>query len=193
MIGNDVVDLELAKKQSSWERKGFLERVFTPSERISIGTAGDLHLRVWLLWSMKEAAYKAHQRLFNLPRKLNWQEQRCEIFSFEPTIASGVVRIGTETYFTHSTIKKKAVLSSAVYQKEVPVRTRFFEGSASDMKTLFLREFSKEFTLNINDLSLTKNKEGIPLLLYQNEYLNTAFSFTGHGSFAAFSFPLTNC
>ena len=32
MIGNDVVDLQLAKTQSNWQRKGFLEKQFTEFE-----------------------------------------------------------------------------------------------------------------------------------------------------------------
>ena len=33
MIGNDIVDLNLAKTQSNWQRKGFLERQFTKKEQ----------------------------------------------------------------------------------------------------------------------------------------------------------------
>ena len=32
MIGNDIVDLNLAKTESNWQRKGFLEKQFTDSE-----------------------------------------------------------------------------------------------------------------------------------------------------------------
>ena len=77
MIGNDIVDLELAAVQSNWRRKGFLEKVFTASEREIISSGEDPDLTVWLLWSMKEAAYKAHQRRFSLSRRLNWQYQEC--------------------------------------------------------------------------------------------------------------------
>ena len=33
MIGNDVVDLELAKKESNWQRRGFLSKIFTKNEQ----------------------------------------------------------------------------------------------------------------------------------------------------------------
>ena len=36
MIGNDIVDLQLAKKQSNWQRKGFLDKQFTVSEQEEI-------------------------------------------------------------------------------------------------------------------------------------------------------------
>jgi hypothetical protein len=33
MIGNDVVDLALAQKESNWKRKGFLNKLFTSVEQ----------------------------------------------------------------------------------------------------------------------------------------------------------------
>ena len=33
MIGNDIVDLALAKKQSNWRRKGYFEKIFTQQEQ----------------------------------------------------------------------------------------------------------------------------------------------------------------
>ena len=38
MIGNDIVDLKLAKNQSNWQRKGFLEKQFTEEEQKTILT-----------------------------------------------------------------------------------------------------------------------------------------------------------
>lgn len=62
MIGNDVVDLRLARTQSNWKRKGFLEKLFTESEQILILQHHEPEIMVWVLWSMKEAAYKIYNR-----------------------------------------------------------------------------------------------------------------------------------
>ncbi|WP_316818559.1 4'-phosphopantetheinyl transferase superfamily protein [Pedobacter nyackensis] len=59
MIGNDIVDLNRAAKESNWKRTGYLEKIFTPEEKFLIHTAKDPDILVWLFWSMKEAAYKA--------------------------------------------------------------------------------------------------------------------------------------
>ena len=80
MIGNDLVDLKLANIQSNWQRKGFLDKLFTPKEQVYILNADNPFETVWLLWSMKESAYKLYlqqgaTRFFN-PLKVN-----CEIFS----------------------------------------------------------------------------------------------------------------
>lgn len=63
MIGNDIVDLALARKESNWNRRGYLDKIFTASEQLLISTALDPTIMVWNLWSRKEAAYKIYNRL----------------------------------------------------------------------------------------------------------------------------------
>lgn len=58
MIGNDVVDLALAKVESNWQRKGYLNKIFTAKEQNLIFSSQNLTLMVWILWSRKEAVYK---------------------------------------------------------------------------------------------------------------------------------------
>ena len=63
MIGNDVVDLATAKKESNWKRKGFLAKLFTTFEQEVIKNAINQEEMVWMLWSIKESTYKAYQRI----------------------------------------------------------------------------------------------------------------------------------
>lgn len=63
MIGNDVVDLVLARKESNWKRKGFLNKLFTSFEQELILQASNQEEMVWMLWSIKESVYKAYQRI----------------------------------------------------------------------------------------------------------------------------------
>lgn len=63
MIGNDVVDLATAKRESNWKRKGFLSKQFTTYEQILIQKASNQDEMVWILWSLKESTYKAYQRI----------------------------------------------------------------------------------------------------------------------------------
>lgn len=63
MIGNDVVDLSLARIESNWRRKGFLNKIFTISEQDLILQASNQDEMVWLLWSLKESTYKAYLRM----------------------------------------------------------------------------------------------------------------------------------
>lgn len=63
MIGNDVVDLILAKKESNWKRKGYLDKLFSNREQDFIKSANNQDEMVWMLWSIKESTYKAYQRI----------------------------------------------------------------------------------------------------------------------------------
>ncbi len=58
MIGNDVVDLALAKVESNWQRKGYLDKLFTTKEQNLIFCSENPTIMVWILWSRKEAVYK---------------------------------------------------------------------------------------------------------------------------------------
>ena len=60
MIGNDIIDLSLAKIESNWQRRGFLEKQFTANEQKLILAAKNSFVLVWKFWSMKEAAYEVY-------------------------------------------------------------------------------------------------------------------------------------
>ena len=62
MIGNDIVDLALAKKESNWKRNRFLDKIFTETEQLLIFHSENPEIMVWNLWSRKEAAYKIYNR-----------------------------------------------------------------------------------------------------------------------------------
>ncbi len=64
MIGNDVVDLALAKVESNWQRKGYLDKLFTTKEQNLIFCSENPTIMVWILWSRKEAVYKIHANRF---------------------------------------------------------------------------------------------------------------------------------
>jgi len=80
MIGNDVVDIELASKESNWQRSGFLDKLFMPHEQALINNAPVPEIVVWTLWSMKEAAYKIYNRQTKIrafiPKHLQCFEER---------------------------------------------------------------------------------------------------------------------
>lgn len=99
MIGNDVVDLGLAKVQSNWRRKGYLDKIFTPAEQTLIETADSPDKMVWVLWSMKEAAYKIHNRKTGI-RNFAPTALACNLISLDGE--KGAVTVDHQTYFTKS-------------------------------------------------------------------------------------------
>lgn len=62
MIGNDVVDLARPEARDKADDRPFLHRVLTPREQRAVWRAGSPDLVLWMLWSAKEAAFKALRR-----------------------------------------------------------------------------------------------------------------------------------
>lgn len=193
MIGNDVVDLKAAAVQSNWRRKGFLDKVFSAEEQELISSANEPHQMVWLLWSMKEATYKAHQREFSLARKLNWAEYNCHITETSETAASGVVHTEKSSYFTASEINWDFVHTSAAKENISVVKNAIFETSSEEMKQQLLEGISEELKLPKKDLGIKKDAHGVPAITYLGRLLINCISFSDHGRYAAYSLSLMNC
>ncbi|MGZ3650958.1 MAG: 4'-phosphopantetheinyl transferase superfamily protein [Bdellovibrionota bacterium] len=62
MLGNDVVDLALARESAKEEDSRFLARVFTTAEQECIHGAPDPALALWQIWSAKECLFKIVSR-----------------------------------------------------------------------------------------------------------------------------------
>ena len=114
MIGNDVVDIIQSRQESNWQRKGFLQKIFTTQEQLLILNASDPEIMVWLLWSMKEAAYKIYNRQTKIreyiPKKLV-----CKIISQHDNAVFGQVICCENTYFTKTTLSKDIIHSIATH------------------------------------------------------------------------------
>lgn len=190
MIGNDIVDLHLAASQASWKRKGFLEKVFTPSERELIEASEIRFLYIWLLWSMKEAAYKAHQRKRSLPRRLNWWLQQCTSVHLRDTSATGLVIIDEDQYHTASSLTLNHIHTIAADHHDLPYEENLFQVPLHHSKRYFLGKISKELDLSEKELRLEKTTSGIPFLSYKSSPLPLSFSFSDHGGFSGFCVSL---
>jgi len=189
MIGNDIVDLEIANIQSDWQRKGFLHKIFTNQEQIMIERAKNPFQLVWLFWSMKESAYKCHakkmQKRFFAPIKL-----QCELISE----SEGLVLINDERYFTNSRITRDYIFTEASNVRNTMVEQDFFNlngkvyaTSSFAVRHKLKKAISKSLKVSIDALSIKKNVLGIPKL-YQNEkQLQVSFSMSHHGNYGAYS------
>ena len=102
MIGNDVIDLQLAAVQSDWQRPRFREKVFTEGENRLIDSAEDPFKTVWRLWSMKESAYKAYMRL-HPKRFFNPKKLECSLAEN----GTGLVQIGGYSFLTETSCEEE--------------------------------------------------------------------------------------
>ncbi|GEP51858.1 hypothetical protein FNO01nite_25300 [Flavobacterium noncentrifugens] len=112
MIGNDVVDLALAQKESNWKRNGFLQKIFTEKEHLQILNSENPEVKVWELWSRKEAAYKIWNRESNVrlfhPMKFECSDEDSDF---------GKVSFENQVYFTKTDFSDERISSIAVCQK----------------------------------------------------------------------------
>jgi phosphopantetheinyl transferase (holo-ACP synthase) len=155
MIGNDIVDLDLARKASNWKRKGFLDKIFSLQEQQLILSDSNPELMVWNLWSRKEAAYKIYNRETGIkgyfPERLQCH-YKDEIY--------GSVSVDGFLFYTQTQITNNYVYSIAVAEMAIFGKIKSLESSEN-----------------------IKKKNGIPYILDAD--LNTIFpvSITHHGRF----------
>lgn len=179
MIGNDVVDLQLAKTQSNWQRKGFLEKQFTINEQEFIAQSENAFIQVWMFWSMKEAAYKCytqkHPNRFFAPKKFE-----CKMISS----SEGNVSIHQEKYNVKIEISDSYVYSVAFDKNEEKVKSELFLVS----KNYQSKEVNNHLLHYFPDKTLLKKDAfGIPFLVHQQKKLPFYISTSHHGNFGAYA------
>lgn len=201
MIGNDIVDLTQAKQESNWQRKGFLNKLFTPYEQQLIQAADAPERMLWLLWSMKESAYKVSVRESG-NRMFAPQKLACHIDLFREEMAEGVV-FYKKAYSTKSIIAPQYVASVASH---ATILTHFHQevillGSPTHQhQSAMVREKIKQYatlTLAISEDAVSINKEsnGAPELIVTGTLGRTKaipISISHHGHYGAFAIDCTH-
>ena len=186
MIGNDIVDLSLAKQQSNWRRRGFLEKVFSRKEQVMISGSSSPDIVVWRLWSMKESAYKAQVRI-KKSIQINPKSFDCQILSE----TEGLVKNGKNIYHTVSEITNDfihtranssesdvGVFSSVIHMDQCLLQ--------SDQLYKALLSFVAGCRLDLTDLELVKNSFGIPELLSRGKRTQVLCSLSHHGPYGSY-------
>ena len=193
MIGNDIVDLALAKAESNWKRPRFLDKIFTEKEQRYIHEYPRPDKMVWLLWSMKESAYKLQVQLykkrFYAPKKF-----ACTVLKLNEKDSQGKVICDDFTCFTQSEISNQFVYSISRLEKKEGYLSQTFLLNNSNLKTqhevVYSRakmQFAELSGESIDQIILKKNDHGIPCFYLKKDKLNIAVSMTHHGNYGAFA------
>lgn len=159
MIGNDIIDIIQSRQESNWQRKGLIEKLFTVDEQLLIQQDQQPEIVLWLLWSMKEAAYKIYNRQTKIreyiPKKL-----ACTIISKNDTYCTGQVICEENVYHTKTTISKDSLHTIAVH-------------SFDELNN----------TIEIENKNIIKDENGIPY--WSNSITNVLqdVSISHHGRF----------
>lgn len=185
MIGNDVVDLHLATMESNWHRPRFLSKIFSKKERLLITSAPNKTSMVWRLWTMKEAAYKAHQRQFNLGTKFNPTAFECSLASEK----KGTVHINSQSYKTHTVRKLNFVYSEA---KAMGINRAVYSelkenNNSKNIKDELNCYLSQQINRALGPIEIKKDKNGIPWVFFHQRKQEIPFSISHHGRFSMFS------
>lgn len=186
MIGNDIIDLQLAGVQSDWQRPRFRERVFTANENQLIDSTEDPFYTAWRLWSMKESGYKALVRLlpkrFFSPKKLE-----CSI----AVNGSSSIRIGEFTFLAKTVREGERLHTTAQFDGEQPTRGECFTIPSAEDDSRYchrrLRHYCAElWSLSIEQVHLEKTDLGAPQVSCLSHSKELAASISHHGRFGAF-------
>jgi phosphopantetheine--protein transferase-like protein len=187
MIGNDIVDLKLAEKQSNWRRKGFLEKVFSANEQTIIFEAEKPDLMVWRLWSMKESAYKARLRV-QKQIQINPKDFDCHILKDR----MGMVHCGNKMYHTRSEINDDFVHTQA-FSREFD-DSLFSKVIAIDQSRLGSKQLYNAAILSVVTganpekpyVVIRKNSLGIPELYKMGKKMLVLCSLSHHGRYGSY-------
>ena len=181
MIGNDIIDLSLAKTASNWQRKGFLEKQFTTNEQQLVLEAPNSFVMVWRLWSMKEAAYKIftqqHSVRFFAPKKFE-----CKLM----LDLNGVVCYKNQKFYTTSIVNQHYIFTRAALTKETSSYSEMV--SPDQIDTMIKDKLNVLTGLKMTGIKQKKSKNGVPSYHYKTTLLTSSCSISQHGKYGAYSF-----
>lgn len=180
VIGNDLIDLQRAAIESNWNRKGYLEKICTPDEQQLIREAEDPSAMLWLIWSMKESAYKILNRL-TATRSYAPLSFACTDLLTDQNETTGQVRHPQGNFFTQSQVKGHLIHSVAVLEI-----THFPEISVFEMKNI--PGYIEHFNQCPDNYSLERNEMGLPEMTHLLTGKKHAVSVSHHGRYLAIAY-----
>ncbi|HTN37787.1 MAG TPA: 4'-phosphopantetheinyl transferase superfamily protein [Arachidicoccus sp.] len=175
MIGNDIVDLAYSRQQSNWQRKGWIDKIFTTDEQLQIRASTQPERLVWLMWSMKESAYKIYNRMTR-ERSYSPKKFVCRVVTISDTAATGYVLCLERCFST------KSVLTTG-FLHTVASSTADF-----DVINISIKKRAKDCRFLRRSFSLLKDQTGIPYLLDPMTGNKLTVSLSHHGSYEAIIF-----
>lgn len=172
MLGNDVVDLKLAKHQIRWNTKAFQQKILHPIEIEKHKNTPLNFIDFWKIWTLKESAYKAHQRKYNLSPKINPFHFIVEFLSANRS----KVIFEEDKYEMITHIDKNLIYSYSKGSNFHSVQNFNIEAKNS--------RFQKHLKRSQLDLKIRKNENEIPFMVSDNK--SKPISITHHGKYFAY-------
>lgn len=113
MLGNDIVDLALARKESNWENKRYLNKILNQKEQNQLLNAPNKEAKLWELWTRKEACYKIYNRETQ-KRAYNPLQFECFKTRNKMGFIVGKVSCNSRIYYTKTQVTSEFVYTEAL-------------------------------------------------------------------------------
>jgi phosphopantetheinyl transferase (holo-ACP synthase) len=209
--GNDIVSLNAIDINRTLQPR-FYSKILAASEITAYDQYKDtisLENFVWLLWSIKESAYKFLQR--NNP-DLVFSPTRCIInhldipaeYSTDESIAilqdtgfdnqpvfKSIIKVGTETLYSRSVVNSDFIFSVVNEDNDFDdtgwgvkwINDASSDNQSAEVRTFLLAKLKSD--LSSNNLQIVKNNHGCPTLL--SGEVDIPISLAHHGHWVGYS------
>ncbi len=190
-LGNDVVDLNYSRTSPKYLEK--LKRLsLSPKEYASIDHSGEL--MPWILWSLKESAYKSFVKL-GYRSRFNPKSIEVVSLSFKDrkwvasmvqndTCIYSVTEVTPHTIYTVTSTENSSSIDSAVRELNGN------ESPANYVRKLAILAFSLKAVMKESDLTILKSEDQIPYFYANTDLPDADLTLSHHGKYVAYAFSL---
>lgn len=185
MVGNDIVDINEAKIASNWQRPRFVDKLFTTQEQVLIQNASNPFLKVWCLWSMKEAAYKLYTQHFP-SRFYNPKAFECFVYG-----DIGIVKFKEFQCYVSTKITSDYIISESrldikpMTSKVIKFETKHVKNQSKIIRNAILNKSADVFKTSKEHLEILTSTYGVPSI--NIDIQNIPLSITHHGYYGAYA------
>lgn len=189
MVGNDVVDLSDPESSRDAHHLRFDRRVFMPEEFESLSIEHTDVQRRWILWSAKEAAYKAARRecagiVFSPARfVVNLDRSLCGSVTVGIRRWSVQVRIGGDC--VHAVVGENESFAGT-FSGTSRLTEDELRDPSQGVRRFAIESVAARLGVASSDLRIEKTNR-IPQLIVAGEALPVALSLSHHGSYVGFA------
>ncbi|OYQ43592.1 4'-phosphopantetheinyl transferase family protein [Flavobacterium aurantiibacter] len=168
MIGNDIIDLQVALSESIVLQQRRLDKICTLAEQRYIRQAENPWQAFWLIWTRKEACYKAFQRLHYIH---SFCPHQIENQIDTSVILSDTICFRGKQFFVQTAIDGSKIHSICSSSEE---RLKEIHVLDDLQELLYLFDFKKD-------------TKGLPFLQTKNNHRRIPVSKSSHGAFTAYA------
>ena len=200
MLGNDIIDLQEVLASGQAARPGFRDRICCTGELQALEASFSEEECIWLLWAIKESAYKYYIQaggtpLF-APKKFRFTPSKLEpdrISGYTQTpngrVASQVQV--SEAYLTAESWSTQFA-QTRVHRKIFLLEARGQKDKSQRLKDLVCQQLAASIGEIPEAVSIRKDERQVPFLYRGQEKLPFAMSLSHHGAWGFVSYQQEN-